>query len=128
MVFCFYNYSFIFLPTVSLLCSIFQNNISSIFLRFGLMDIDLLGCLCHGKSVFLLQSRQIMLLILDWLSLSFRILDALFQALWLSVSFEKSSVILMGFPVYVMCYFQSFQYTIFVTYSYIIVIICGDFI
>lgn len=67
-------------------------------------------------------------IILDWLSLSFRILDAFFQALWLSVSFEKSSVILMGFPVYVMCYFQSFQYTIFVTYSYIIVIICGDFI
>lgn len=67
-------------------------------------------------------------IILDWLSLSFRILDALLQALWLSVSFEKSSVILMGFPVYVMCYFQSFQYSIFVIYSYIIVIICGDFV
>lgn len=67
-------------------------------------------------------------IILDWLSLSFRILDALLQALWVSVSFEKSSVNLMGFPVYVIYYFQSFQYTIFVTYSYIIVIICRGFI
>lgn len=69
---------------------------------------------------------------MGWYSWSFRSLNALFYTL--QVSFEKSTAILMGSPLYVTCVFSSFsfQYTLFFVFVLCIlvfIIVClWDFV
>lgn len=96
-----------FLPN-SLLCSLFssvQNNASSIFPSFGLLDAFFQAVYFIGKNSHLLQSQQMFFveyISLDWLLKSLRVWNALLQIfLGFKVSIGKSDIILVGFSLHV---------------------------